>query len=582
MPALLNNHEQALLRGWMNRLGWPLLGQLYLDGADVGATRQTVQALRQRLALKAQHLGREELANFWLKERLEGEVWIKQAESGLSSLLNAPEPQPALTDSVSQWFPKQLASKLQANQMETLQAIVSFRHRHGKLWWQSLPKFGIHSAQVVERLLRLHAAGLGLYDNALISQKPGQITRHRTLHPVMENLFDAQEDLNGANGTNRAPHERCRIQASNDFEAIHLWLDLRDPQSHTYRNYRKESERFLLWAVTERNKALSSLDTSDCKAYRDFLFAPPEAWMNPQFKPRWSPSWRPFRGPLGQRTVKHAEIILSSLCEWLVKQRYLDSNPFDGLPPLAFKELNALHVEHVLDDTQWQWLLDYCASCEASQATEEEKRRYRRIWIALQLAYCTGLRLAELANARFGDITYKSRNGGQYWLRVLGKGSKQREVPLAPELADELKRYALERGASWGIPDSPEPIIGKFRKTEVLVATDFAMQELPFTTSGLHRVLKAFFNESAAAMAKTATEEDQRDVETLTRMTTHWLRHTHASHALGGGAALISVKENLGHASLSTTSLYLHGDKDQRYAEMGKLYRKRVEPIQKR
>ena len=59
-------------------------------------------------------------------------------------------------------------------------------------------------------------------------------------------------------------------------------------------------------------------------------------------------------------------------------------------------------------------------------------------------------------------------------------------------------------------------------------------------------------------------------------MTTHWLRHTHASHALGSGAALLSVKENLGHASLSTTSLYLHGDKDQRYAEMGKLFRKKT------
>ncbi len=575
MPALLNNQEQALLRGWMNRLGWPLLGQLYLDGAEIGETRQKVQALRQRLSLKAQHLGMEELAGFWLNERLEGEVWIKQAESGLSSLMDAPEPQPVLTDSVSQWFPKRIANKLQACGMGTLQAIVTFRQHHGKLWWQSLPHLGSQSAQMVERLLRLHAGILGLADNALIPRQSGDTVKHRTVHPAIGNLFDAQEELSGANGTNRAPHERCRIQASHDFEAIHLWLDLRDPQSHTYRNYRKESERFLLWSVTERGKAFSSLDTSDCKAYRDFLFAPSEAWMNPQFKPRWSQSWRPFRSPLGQRTVKHTEIILSSMCEWLVKQRYLDSNPFDGLPPLASKELNTLRVEHVLDGSQWLWLLDYCARCEASLPDGDEKRRYRRIWIALQLAYCTGLRLAELSNARFGDITHKTRHGGQYWLRVLGKGSKQREVPLAPELVEELKRYALERGATWGVPDSPSPIIGKFRKTAVLVASDFEKLEMPFTTSGLHRVLKGFFNEAAEAMAKTATEQEQNNVEALTRMTTHWLRHTHASHALGSGAALISVKENLGHASLSTTSLYLHGDKDQRYAEMGKLFRKR-------
>ncbi len=560
----------------MNLLGWPLLGQLYLDGADIATTRQTVLALRQRLALKARHLGLPKLADFWLKERLDGEAWIKQAEEGLRTLLETPEPLPSVEDSVTRWFPGQIADKLHGQGMDTLRSVVAFRQQHGKSWWQTLPNFGIQSAQTVERFLIIHASALGLTGNALEIRQPGLVGAGKPKHPVMDNLFDSHDELSGANGSNRAPHDRCRIPVGNDFEAIHAWLDLRDHESHTYRNYRKESERFLLWAVTERGKALSSLDTPDCKAYRDFLFAPAEAWLNPEFKPRWSPSWRPFKGPLKHRTVKHAETILSALCEWLVKQRYLDNNPFDGLPPLPSQELHSLQVEHALDDTQWQWLLDYCAQCEASPPEGGDKRHYRRLWIALQLAYCTGLRLAELANARFGDITHKSRNGGQYWLRVLGKGSKQREVPLPAELAEELKRNALERGAVWGVPDSPEPIIGKFRKTAVLETADFDLVEMPFKTSGLHRVLKNFFNEAAAAMGRIATEEEKRDVEALTRMTTHWLRHTHASHALGRGAALISVKENLGHASLSTTSLYLHGDKDQRYAEMGKLFRKKT------
>jgi len=569
----LNNQEQALLRGWMNLLGWPLLGQLYLDGADIATTRQTVQALRQRLALKARHLGLPELADFWLEERLVGEDWVRKAEAGLRTLLETPEPQPSLDDSVTLWFPDRVADKLHAQGLDTLRAVIAFRQQQGKSWWQGLPNFGIQCAQNVERFLKIHASALGLA-NALEIRKPGLVGPGKPKHPVMDNLFDSQDGLSGANGSNRAPHDRCRLPVGNDFEAIHAWLDLRDHESHTYRNYRKESERFLLWAVTERGKALSSLDTTDCKAYRDFLFAPPEAWLNPEFKPRWSASWRPFKGPLKPRTVKHTETILSSLCEWLVKQRYLDSNPFDGLPTLSSQELHTLQVEHALDDTQWQWLLDYCAKCQSSPPEGGDKHHYRRLWIALQLAYCTGLRLAELANARFGDITHKSRNGGQHWLRVLGKGSKQREVPLPVELVEELKRYALERGAVWGVPDSPEPIIGKFRKTAVLEASDFDLVETPFTTSGLHRVLKDFFNEAAAAMGRTAKEEGQRDVEALARMTTHWLRHTHASHALGRGAALLSVKENLGHASLSTTSLYLHGDKDQRYAEMGKLFRK--------
>jgi site-specific recombinase XerD len=574
MAALLNHQEQALLRGWMNRLGWPLLGQLYWDDADIAATRQKVQELRQRLSLRARRLGLPELASFWQSERLVGEAWLKQAEASLASLLETPDPVPALEDCVTQWFPGLLADKLQAHGIGTLQAVVSFRQQHGKLWWQALPKLGARSAQTVERLLKTHASPLGLTDSALAINPLWTAGASQRKHPPPGRLFDAQAELSGSNGTNRAPYDRCRIQATNDFEAIHIWLDLREPDSHTFRNYRKESERFLLWAVTERGKALSSLDTADCKAYRDFLFAPAEAWLNPEFKPRWSPSWRPFKGPLQHRTVKHSETILSSLCEWLVKQRYLDSNPFDGLPPLPSQELHSLQVEHALDDIQWQWLLNYCTQCEAFPPAGGDARHYRRIWIALQLAYCTGLRLAELASARFGDINYKSRNGGQHWLKVLGKGSKQREVPLPPELVEELKRYAQERGAVWGVPDSSEPIIGKFRKTEVAGDFDFDWVEMPFTASGLHRVLKGFFDEAAAAMELSVKDADRANVVALTHMTTHWLRHTHASHALGKGAALLSVKENLGHSSLSTTSLYLHGDKDQRYAEMGKLFHK--------
>ncbi|CAG9271206.1 hypothetical protein BCEP4_640063 [Burkholderia cepacia] len=52
--------------------------------------------------------------------------------------------------------------------------------------------------------------------------------------------------------------------------------------------------------------------------------------------------------------------------------------------------------------------------------------------------------------------------------------------------------------------------------------------------------------------------------EKLRRASQHWMRHTHASHALGRGAELIMVRDNLRHASISTTSTYLHSDDVQR------------------
>jgi integrase len=569
---LLTIQEQSLIRGWIAHLGWPMLGQLYLNDPDIAETRQTVLLLRQRLALKARRCRRPDLSAFWLAERRPGAEWAGKAERALRNLLEWPEPQPARGDPVDQWFADRLAVKLSAAGLATLEDLIDRRGRAGPSWWQSIPNLGGHSAQTIERFLKAHAEPLGLADGMLVVC-PSATPAARAENPAIQQLFDGKPDLSGALGRNRAPADRCRIEAHNDFEAIQAWLNLRDRHSHTYRAYRKEAERWLLWALSELGKPLSSLTTPDCKAYRDFLFAPSEPWLRQDFKPRWSTDWRPFKGPLKQRNVRHTETILGALCEWLVKQRYLDSNPFDGLPPLPNPQKQALQVERALDEEQWQGLLDYCALCEAEPPQGRAPRDYRRIWIALQLAYCTGLRLAELAGATFGDLRYKSRNGGQWWLSVLGKGSRQREVPLPDELVAELKQYAKERGVTWGIPDSSVPIIGKFRQTAVIGTFELDYVERPFTASGLHRVLKTFFLEAAERMRREDHEHNQRQAERLLQVTAHWLRHTHASHAINRGMPLILVKENLGHASLNTTSIYLHGDKDQRHQEMEKLYR---------
>ncbi len=193
---------------------------------------------------------------------------------------------------------------------------------------------------------------------------PADKVTTRAKNPPIHDLFDRKPELSGAFGRNRAPIDRCRIGVQHDFEAIQAWLNLRDRKGHTYRAYRKEAERWLLWAISELGKPLSSLTTEDCKAYRDFLFAPSEPWRRSDFQARWSPGWRPFKGPLKHRNVRQTEIILCALCEWLVKQRYLDSNPFDGLPPLPNHEEPTLQVERALDESNWRCLLDYCARSE--------------------------------------------------------------------------------------------------------------------------------------------------------------------------------------------------------------------------
>ena len=63
--------------------------------------------------------------------------------------------------------------------------------------------------------------------------------------------------------------------------------------------------------------------------------------------------------------------------------------------------------------------------------------------------------------------------------------------------------------------------------------------------------------------------------EKLRRASPHWMRHTHATHALARGADLTTVRDNLRHSSLSTTSTYLHGEEVKRARQLGKAFEAR-------
>lgn len=79
-------------------------------------------------------------------------------------------------------------------------------------------------------------------------------------------------------------------------------------------------------------------------------------------------------------------------------------------------------------------------------------------------------------------------------------------------------------------------------------------------TTRLWRVLRRFF----VLVADAIQDERPGTAEKLRRASPHWMRHTHASHALARGTELIMVRDNLRHSSISTTSTYLHSDEVQR------------------
>ena len=88
--------------------------------------------------------------------------------------------------------------------------------------------------------------------------------------------FLLPEGLDGFQGVNRSASPTF-IPATDDYQAIGNWLARLEPASHTYRSYRREAERLLLWAILAKHKALSSLDMVDMCEYRTFSADPQPA-----------------------------------------------------------------------------------------------------------------------------------------------------------------------------------------------------------------------------------------------------------------------------------------------------------------
>ena len=125
------------------------------------------------------------------------------------------------------------------------------------------------------------------------------------------------------------------------------------------------------------------------------------------------------------------------------------------------------------------------------------------------------------------------------------------DVVLPPLARAALDRYLVQRG----LPVTPS----KWRPSTTLVGS-LGEDGSGISSWRLWRVLKRFF----ATAAEIVEEGSPALAEKLRQATPHWTRHTHATHLLEGGAELTTVRDNLRHASLATTSMYLHTDDARR------------------
>jgi integrase/recombinase XerD len=138
----------------------------------------------------------------------------------------------------------------------------------------------------------------------------------------------------------------------------------------------------------------------------------------------------------------------------------------------------------------------------------------------VELLYSSGLRVSELVTLRVEDVNF----GGGF-LRVVGKGSKERVVPVNHRALQKLKRFA----------DGFRPLLLKEHHSEYLFVTG---RGAPMTRQRFWQTIKAYGKQLGIELSP------------------HTMRHSFATHLLEGGADLRSLQKMLGHADISTTQIY--------------------------
>jgi integrase/recombinase XerC len=165
----------------------------------------------------------------------------------------------------------------------------------------------------------------------------------------------------------------------------------------------------------------------------------------------------------------------------------------------------------------------------ASQKAAEPGWRGPRDHALMELLYSAGLRLSE---AQALNLVHVDLAGGR--VKVLGKGRKERIVPIGGHAVDALRAYGRERTQRFGAPARSDPLFVSDRGTRL-------------SRRQIQRVATRY-------IALVAEESG---------LSTHSVRHSFATHLLDEGADLMAIKELLGHASLSTTQMYAHTSRER-------------------
>lgn len=227
---------------------------------------------------------------------------------------------------------------------------------------------------------------------------------------------------------------------------------------------------------------------------------------------------------LAPTTVSHNISSLKTFYSYFLKQVRISNNPTDGIksPKLG------IHLPTYLTIDEVNKLLDI-------EVTDAFSSRNKAI---LELMYATGLRISEVISLEFKNIDYD-----ECIIRVMGKGSKERIVPVNDYAIRYLKEYI----------DNYRPELVKNEINNYIFLNNHGRM---LTRQGIFKMIKNY----------AALKNIKKTIGP------HTLRHTFATHLLENGADLRVIQELLGHSDISTTQIYTHLTKEALHNEYKKYF----------
>ena len=254
---------------------------------------------------------------------------------------------------------------------------------------------------------------------------------------------------------------------------------------------------------------------NDLTSFFDFLFSSfgemPLNEITASFIRSWLASLK--ENGMESRSINRKISALKSFFKFKLKEGVITVSPMGTI----ISPKNKKRLPQYVDEKGTEVLFKYVEFEDSWKGRTEN--------LIMQLFYNTGMRQAELVGLKESQL---DKSNSQ--IKVLGKGNKERVIPVSRELINMLSKYADDKRKNFEAFDN-----------KYILVNDKGKKLYP---KFVYNVVKKCLS--------------QKDVTTIAKRSPHVLRHTFATHLMNNGADINAVKELLGHSSLAATQVYTH------------------------